>query len=58
MPETKQISATIDIEIANDVATLATKEDRSFSQMVEILLREVLTTRTLLSGKKKKDRIQ
>ena len=54
MPETKQISATIDIEIANDVATLATKEDRSFSQMVEILLREVLITRTLVKNKKEK----
>lgn len=44
---TKQISATIDLEIANDVTRLAEKEERSFSQMVEILLRKALLSRTL-----------
>lgn len=40
--ETKQISATIDIGIANEVAELAEKEDRTFSKMIELLLKQAL----------------
>lgn len=56
MAETKQISATIDLEIADDVTALATKEERSFSQMVEILLRKALLVRTLPRTKKEKSK--
>lgn len=50
MPETKQISATIDLKLANEIDSLAVLEDRSFSQMVEILLKKAL-----LPKKKKGD---
>jgi len=58
MPETKQISATINIDIANDVAALANEEKRSFSQMVEILLTKALLARTLPRTKPLKDKIK
>lgn len=54
MAEKKQISATIDVQIATDVASLAYKEDRSFSQMVEIILRKGLLARTLPRPKAEK----
>lgn len=44
MAETKQISATIDLEVANRVTELAEKEDRTFSKMVEILLKRAFVT--------------
>lgn len=40
MADTKQISATIDLDLANWIVTQADKEKRSYSQMVEILLGE------------------
>lgn len=45
MAETKQISATIDLDLANWVTTLAEKEKRSFSQMTELLLEEAKSKR-------------
>lgn len=40
MAETKQISATIDNNLAEWVTKLAQEANRSFSQMIEILLKE------------------
>jgi len=56
MAESKQISATINIDVANDVSRLADKENRSFSQMVETLLMEALVWRSnkkIRAGKEK-----
>lgn len=38
MAETKQISATIDLHLANEIKTMADQEKRTFSNMVELLL--------------------
>lgn len=46
MAETKQISATIDVNVANSVLAMAEQQDRSFSQMVEILLKEAVIKKT------------
>ena len=56
MAESKQISATINMDVANDVSGLADKENRSFSQMVETLLMEALVWRSnkkIRTGKEK-----
>lgn len=36
----EQISATVDTDVTADIKTLATKVDRSFSQMVEIAMKD------------------
>lgn len=51
MAETKQISATIDLELANWVAAEAEKEKRTNSQMIGILLEEAKVRRTLKKEK-------
>jgi len=58
MPESKQISATLVIDVVNDVNDLAEKENRSFSQMVETLLMEALVQRTFKKVKARKDRVK
>lgn len=45
MADTKQISATIDIDLANWIYELAEKEERTNSKMIEILLREAKENR-------------
>lgn len=45
MAETKQISATIDLQLANWIAEEAEKEKRSNSQMIEILIEEAKSKR-------------
>lgn len=45
MAETKQISATIDLDLANWIVGEADKAKRSYSQMVEILLEEAKAKR-------------
>lgn len=55
MAESKQISATINMDVVNDVSGLAERDNRSFSQMVETLLMEALVAR---SNKKIHDRKQ
>jgi hypothetical protein len=45
MTDTKQISATIGTDVAQSVATIAQEANRSFSQMIDILLREALEAR-------------
>lgn len=51
MAETKQISATIDQELAEWVLTEAKGERRTFSQMVEILLEEAKVKREKITTK-------
>lgn len=46
MAETKQISATIDLDLANWIVTQAEKEKRTYSKMIEILLEEAKTNRS------------
>lgn len=46
MADTKQISATINLELADEVQALAISEKRSFSQLVEMLLMEALVVRS------------
>jgi hypothetical protein len=58
MAESKQISATLNIDVVNDVFTMSANENRSFSQMVETLLMEALVARTIKGIKAKKDRIK
>jgi hypothetical protein len=53
MAETKQISATVDIDLANWIIALADREKRSYSQMIEILLEEARIKRET-----KKERIR
>lgn len=45
--ETQQISATVKTETAQNVSRLAQEANRSFSQMVEILLKEAIEKRNL-----------
>jgi len=45
MKDKKQISATIDQELADWIYDLAEKEDRTNSKMIEILLDEARTQR-------------
>ena len=45
MAETKQISATIDKDLAEWVALVAAKDRRTFSEMVGILLEEAKAER-------------
>ena len=51
MPETKQISATIDVDLAAWILSQSSKEKRTFSQMVEILLEEAKDKRELKKEK-------
>lgn len=53
MAETKQISATVDNNLANWIFALADREKRSYSQMIEILLDEAKKKRET-----KKERIK
>jgi ClpP class serine protease len=50
--EKEIISATIDKKTANDVRELASKEQRSFSKMIDLLLQNALSV--LKGGEKKK----
>ena len=52
MSDKKQISASIETELAEEVQQLAKAEDRSFSKITEILLMEALVAR---SNKKIRD---
>jgi len=56
MAETKQISATINLDTANGIADLAKKENRTFSQMVDILLGQALVQKYWLVQKPLKTR--
>ncbi len=47
------ISATIDRETADNVREIATKEKRSFSQMIDILLQNAIS---VLKGGEKKNK--
>lgn len=58
MAESKQISATINMDVVNDVSLLSEHENRSFSQMVETLLMEALVQRSKINIKAKKERIK
>jgi hypothetical protein len=53
MAGSKQISATLDNDVINDVATMAEEENRSFSQTVETLLIEALLAREEIKAEKK-----
>lgn len=53
MADTKQISATIDIDLANWIYDLAEKEKRTNSKMIEILLEEAKTNREKKKEKSK-----
>lgn len=53
MSETKQISATIDLKLANWIASQAQKEKRTHSQMIGILLEEAKEKRTPIKEKTK-----
>lgn len=46
MAETKQISATIDLDLANWVSKQAEKEKRTYSQMIGLLLEDAKELRT------------
>lgn len=46
MADTKQISATIDLDLANWIIREATKDKRTHSQMIGILLEEAKVIRT------------
>lgn len=58
MAESKQISATINMDVANDVSCLADKENRSFSQMTETLLMEALVARSNKKIRKARKRMK
>jgi len=58
MAETKQISATINTDVANDVTQLAKDDKRSFSQMVEMLLMEALVARSNSKIRQNKEKIR
>lgn len=58
MAESKQISATINLDVANDVAGLSETENRSFSQMVETLLMEALVARSNKKMRERKEKIK
>lgn len=58
MAETKQISATIDENVASEIVTLAAGERRSFSQMVEMLLMEALVQRSNNKIRRDKEKIK
>lgn len=47
MAETKQISATIEMDTVEAIQRLATEDKRSFSEMVAILLDEAVKQRGL-----------
>lgn len=46
MAENKQLYATVDGNLVNEITELADKENRSLSNMVETLLMEALVQRT------------
>lgn len=48
MPETKQISATIDTDTVEAIQGFASVDKRSFSEMVAILLDEAVRARNLI----------
>ena len=50
----KLVSATVDIDTDSDVRELAETEKRSFSSMVDVLLREALDARGVKKKPKKK----
>lgn len=52
MAETKQISATIQLETVERIAYWSGEEKRTFSQMVEILLSEALDKRDKAANRK------
>jgi hypothetical protein len=54
MAETKQISATIDIDLANWITSVADKEKRTNSKMIEILLEEAKNNREAIKEKLQK----
>lgn len=54
MAETKQISATIQIETVERIAYWSDEEKRTFSQMVDILLTEALNKRDKWANRKPK----
>jgi hypothetical protein len=58
MAESKQISATINMDVVNDVSDLSEKENRSFSQMVETLLMEALVVRSNKKIRSRKEKIK
>lgn len=58
MAESKQISATINMDVVNDVSGLSEKENRSFSQMVETLLMEALIVRSNKKLRSRKEKIK
>lgn len=53
MADTKQISATIDLGLANWIYELAIKENRTNSKMIEILLEEARSNRDKKKEKSK-----
>lgn len=54
MAESKQISATVDTSVINDITKLADSEKRSFSNMVELLLMTGLNNWAKPRAKKQK----
>lgn len=42
MSKTTQICATVPIELSDEIITMASNEDRTFSQMVAILLKKAI----------------
>ena len=58
MAESKQISATINLDVVNDVSGLADIENRSFSQMVETLLMEALIVRSNKKIRKRNEKVK
>jgi hypothetical protein len=58
MAESKQVSATLNIDVVNDVSNLAEGENRSFSQMIETLLMEALVARTIKKNRARKDKVR
>lgn len=52
MAETKQISATIQLETVERIAYWSDEEKRTFSQMVDILLTEALNKRDKSANRK------
>jgi hypothetical protein len=42
MSKTTQICATVPVELSNDITDMANNEDRTFSQMVAILLKKAI----------------
>lgn len=53
MAENKQLYATVDGDVVNEITKMSEEENRSLSNMVETLLMEALVART---GKKIRER--